>query len=53
MISNEPYFMTNEEWYYYDEEEMMYRLTEKATPEAKESYAEFYAEPDGDVIIDR
>ena len=25
-----PYFMTNEKWYYYDEEEYRWKLTEKA-----------------------
>lgn len=40
----QPYFLTNKEWYYFDEEEFMYKLTDKATPEAKESYEEFYRE---------
>ena len=34
--------MSNKEWYYHDEEEMKYKLTEKATEEAKKSYEEFY-----------
>lgn len=42
----EPYFMKNKEWYYFDEEEFMYKLTDKATLRAKKSYKEFYAEPD-------
>ena len=37
-----PYFMTNKEWYYFDEKEFCYKLTEKATEEAKQSYKEFY-----------
>lgn len=41
-----PYFMENEEWYYYDEEAEIYRLTDKATEEAKESYRQFYEEYD-------
>lgn len=41
-----PYFMTNEEWYYYDEVEEMFKLTDKAPPEAVKSYEEFYAEED-------
>lgn len=42
----EPYFMTNEEWYYFDEESFMYKLTDKAPQRAQESYAEFYSELD-------
>ena len=38
----EPYFMKNEEWYYHDEEEMVYKLTDKAPEKAKQSYKEFY-----------
>lgn len=37
-----PYFFTNKEWYYYDEEEEIYKLTDKATKEAIESYEKFY-----------
>lgn len=44
MTIPEPYFMKNTEWYYFDEEEFMYKLTDKATPEAVKSYNEFYAE---------
>lgn len=39
-----PYFMENEEWYYYDEKEGIYKLTDKAPKEAIESYKEFYRE---------
>ena len=42
MIMNEPYFMTNDKWYYYDENEGKFKLTDKAPPEAIESYKEFY-----------
>lgn len=38
----EPYFMTNEEWFYFDEDEWCYKLTEKAPEKAIESYEEFY-----------
>ena len=44
----EPYFMSNEEWYYFDEKECKYKLTDKATDEAKKSYNEFYREYDDD-----
>ncbi len=39
-----PYFMTNSEWYYYDEKEEIFKLTNKATEEAKKSYEEYYKE---------
>lgn len=42
MIQEKPYFMNNEEWYYYDWEDMKYKLTEKAPKEAIESYKKFY-----------
>lgn len=41
MILEEPYYMTNEEWYYFDEKESRYKLTDKAPPEAKKSYEEY------------
>ena len=40
----EPYFMTNEEWYYFDENEFMYKLTDTAPEKAVESYEEFYSQ---------
>ena len=43
---SKPYFMKNEEWYYYDEKEEEYKLTDKAPIEAIESYEEFYEEED-------
>ena len=42
MTLEQPYFMENKDWYYFDEEEFCYKLTDKATPKAKESYKEFY-----------
>ena len=41
-IDEEPYFLSNKEWYCYDEEEFCYKLTDKATKEAIKSYEEFY-----------
>jgi hypothetical protein len=38
----EPYFMKNEDWYYFDEVEFKYKLTDKATKEAIKSYEEYY-----------
>lgn len=37
-----PYFMENEEWYYFDFEEKKFKLTDKANNEAKESYKAYY-----------
>ena len=37
-----PYFMENKEWYYFDEENFCYKLTDKAPKKAIESYKEFY-----------
>ncbi len=42
MIQKIPYFMYNEKWYYYDYDEMKYKLTKMATAKAKESYRQFY-----------
>ena len=42
MTVDEPYFMTNKDWFYFDEEEFCYKLTDKAPKEAIESYKEFY-----------
>lgn len=42
MRTAEPYFMTNEDWYTFDEKEFKYILTEKAPEEAIKSYEEFY-----------
>lgn len=39
-----PYFLNNKEWYYYDEKEEKYKLTDKAPKEAVESYKQFYKE---------
>ena len=43
MTTDKPYFMENEEWYYFDEEEFRYKLTDKATEKARKSYKDFYA----------
>lgn len=41
---DEPYFMNNEEWYYYDYSKKKYMLTKKAPKKAKDSYKEFYSQ---------
>lgn len=45
MLQEQPYFLTNEDWYYHDEKEWKYKLTElgKSIPEVVKSYNEFYA----------
>lgn len=53
MVTDErPYFLNNKEWYYYDEEEFCYKLTNKATKKAIESYEEFYNNFDDMYFID-
>lgn len=42
MTIEKPFFMTNKEWFYFDEYKMQYFLTKKATEKAKKSYEEFY-----------
>lgn len=44
MFLNKPYFLSNKNWYYFDENEFCYKLTEKADEKAKQSYKEFYDE---------
>lgn len=39
---DKPYFMKNEEWYYYDIETFKYQLTDKAPQEAIDSYNKYY-----------
>lgn len=50
MTFEKPYFMNNAEWYYFDETEWKYKLTDKATKKAVESYYEFYSEDNDDGI---
>lgn len=40
-VSKKPYFMTNEEWYILDDVTGEIKLTEKAPPEAVESYKKY------------
>ena len=43
-MMDEPLFMTNKEWYYYDEDEFILKLTEKGleNKEVVDSYNNFY-----------
>lgn len=45
-VEDKPYFMMDESWYYFDEKECRYYLTDKAPEEAKKSYDVFYADED-------
>lgn len=49
----EPYFMKDERWFYFDEKNFMYKLTENAPEKARKSYEEFYKTGDGDTVIHR
>ena len=42
MIIEKPYFMSNTSWFVFDEVNIMYILTEKATEKARQSYNDFY-----------
>lgn len=44
-----PYFFINKKWYYYDEKEEKYKLTDKAPKKAVESYEEFYSTKDNNL----
>lgn len=44
MLLKQPYFMENEDWYYYDNKKKKFVLTEKAPLKAKQSYEEHYKE---------
>lgn len=46
MLPEEPYFMQNKEWYYFDEEDFKYKLTDKAPEKARKSYKEYYEDLD-------
>lgn len=39
-----PYFMTNDDWYYFDFEHKKYMLTDKAPQKAVDSYKQYYKE---------
>lgn len=48
-MRTKPFFMSDENWYYFDEKEFRYKLKDNAPKKAVESYNEFYAEADGDL----
>lgn len=42
VVEKEPLFMSNPNWFYFDEDEWCYKLTDDAPPEAVQSYKDFY-----------
>lgn len=46
MRVSKPYFLTNPEWYIFDEKNCRYILTDKATDEAKKSFDDYYNQID-------
>lgn len=42
ILTKQPLFLENPEWYTYDVDEGRYKLTDKTTKEAKESYDAYY-----------
>lgn len=50
MMINKPYFMSNKDWYYFDEIECTYKLTEQAPKKAQESYHEYYKQLEDDRV---
>lgn len=51
IITEKPYFMTNTDWYYYDEDEFEYKVTDKAPQEAVDSYNEFHDKLDSQYVV--
>ena len=43
MTIEKPFFMSNKEWLYLDEDKTQYFLTENPPEKAKKSYEEFYS----------
>ncbi|WP_278558915.1 hypothetical protein [Acidaminococcus intestini] len=52
MLAKPPLFMENPEWYTYDVDEGRYKLTDKATKEARESYEDFYKRLDALEVVE-
>lgn len=42
VVDGKPFFMSNPDWFYFDEEEWKYKLKDGAPPEAVQSYKDFY-----------
>lgn len=52
MEVSKPYFLQNPEWYRYNDDLGRYELTDKATPEAKKSFEDFYDLLESDIVFD-
>ena len=54
MTQDIPYFMTNKEWYTFNETEFRYELTALGSEikRVRDSYDEFYAEFNGMVVLE-
>lgn len=48
-VRDKPYFMSNKEWYVFNEEKWKYELTDEAPQEAIDSYNDFYKKK---IVID-
>lgn len=44
MFVDEPYFMQNEDWYYFSGKSRKYEIYNNVPDEVKQSYEEFYKE---------
>lgn len=53
MFVDEPYFMTNPDWFAFDIKSKRYVLTEDASKEARASYKQFYEDLDSMVTDDK
>lgn len=50
MTQDRPYFMSNKDWYYFDENDFCYKLTDAAPEKARQSYEAFYSALDSKII---
>lgn len=50
-MRQKPFFMTDENWYYFDEQEFCYKLKNDAPEEAVKSYEKFYYAGDDETVI--
>lgn len=53
MFVDEPYFMTNPDWFVFDIKSKRYVLTENAPKEARASYKQFYEDLNSMVADDK
>ena len=53
MFVDEPYFMTNPDWFTFEIKSKRYVLTEDAPKKARASYKQFYEDLDSRVVDDK